>query len=1127
MKSTLRTRNPIFTGAFAMRSAVSLAALVLGGQASWAACGPATVTITPGTYQTGQSSNSNSPTNLVVQSGVTINSTDGNPVGDAGDGVHVTPIEATVPYLSSNGSNCIETQGTVNITVGSVGANDRDGIRVLSSAPGAAAAGDAAVYTSAGTTINVSNEFGDGIIARSDDQYGFLANGRGAGSVTVESLGAINISGNSASGITARGGGAFTTVTASANITITAANTGASSAGFINGSAGIFAQNRNRAAGTGSVSVLVNNNAVISTLGMRTVGISAGTENGGSVLVDSSAASIITSGAYSTGVRAMSANGLITVNAGTINTSGLESDGVLAQSGANGGLTSFQPTFGLSFAPPLFVLDPALNPLGTGKAVNVTTSGNITATGELSVGIVAASNGATADVTVNQGDSVSGGWEATVGQLAAFSGLRASGVALGSGTGTAATLHNFGTVGALSDRAVIATENYQEHYSNATLANLQNGTPAVAGNSYSDAGASIVIENDGTVQGFVELGTGADVFNNRGLMAQRNYADTNGGGARDTERVSVSDFGAGVDLFNNTGTVSLQTVPAATVDTTTHAQYVPVALTGGYSAGFYDITRVGVEQGQLLNLENFTNSGVITMQDAQTGGTAPVAGDLLYISANAAADGTAGTGTFITNAGSSLRLDTVLNQGSAANSMSDVLVVDGTQMGSGPTTIFVSKAGGVGASTDLNGNGLVDEGEGILVVEVLDAKRSSAGVFKLSGNAVLNGTFGNHAFANEGVIIDGAYAYRLVGPGGYDVAAAPSSADWYLVNQLSPTVPVYETPPDQIDLPSLQQRVGNRYWNKPAKKVFCKDASQNFQCTPTSQQSDYYAQKDNAGDDSAVWINMQGSHSHNIPATSTTNQTYDDNHWDVQAGIDALLNESDKGDRLIGGLTAQFGQSSKNVMSALGDGSVDETGYGAGATLTWYEKNGFYADAQAQAMWYSRDMRSDALGSLVKGNDGFGYAASLEIGQRMALNDAWTLTPQAQLSYGSVNFDSFTDPFGAIVNPQRADSLKGRLGIAIGQEKSWQDDAGKTQRSHVYGIANAYYEFLGENVVDVSGTRLASTPERLQGELGLGGSYNWDNDAYSVYGEASVASALANLGDSYDLKGNIGIRIAW
>ena len=1116
---------------FAARSAVSLVALVLASGAGWAACGPADVTVSAGTYQTGQTSNANSSINFLVQSGVTINTTDGTPVGDASDGVHVVPVGATTPFLASNGSNCAETQGQVSINVGSVGAIDRDGIRVLSVAPGTAAAGDAAVYTSAGTTINVSNEFGDGIIARSSDQYDFGASGRGAGSVTVESLGAINISGNSASGITARGGGAFTDVTVGGNITLTAANAGISSAGFINSSAGIFAQNRNRAAGLGSVSVLVNNNAVISTIGTRSVGISAASENGGTVLVDTKTASVITSGDYSAGIRAQSANGAITVNAGKIDTDGLESDGIVAQSGSNGGLTTFQPTFGTSNAPPLFVLDPALNPLGTGSAVSVTTAGNITAIGKLSVGILAASNGAQVDVTVNNGDSVMGGWEANVGDLAAFSGLPPSGVVLGSGAGTSATLHNFGNVGALSDRAVASAENYQEHFTNATINDLQNGTAAVAGNDYSDDGAPIVVENDGTITGFVELGTGADVFNNRALMAQRDFADTNGGGVRDTERVSVSDFGAGADSFDNAGTVSLQTVPAATVDTATHPQYVPVALTGGYAPGFYDITRTDVEQGDLLNLETFSNSGVITMQDAQTGGTAAVAGDVLYISANGKADGTAGTGTFITYAGSSLRLDTVLNQGSAANSMSDVLVVDGTQVRSGPTTIYVAKAGGVGASTDLNNNGLVDEGEGILVVEVLDASRSAEGAFNLAGNAVLNGTFGNHTYANEGVIIDGAYAYRLAGPGSYDVAAAPSSGDWYLVNQLAPTTPIYETPPDQITPPTLQQRVGNRYWKQPAQKVFCKDASQNYQCAPTAAQTDSYADKSgdgrNIAEDSALWVRMEGAHGHNEPRVSTTSQTYDDNQWNLEAGLDGLLHKDDQGDLLIGGLTAHYGQSSKDVMSALGDGTVDNTGYGVGATLTWYERNGFYADAQGLVSWYSRDMSSDQLGSLVKGNDGFGYALSLEAGKRIDLNDTWTLTPQAQLVYASVDFDSFTDPFGATVDPQRADSLKGRLGLSADHENSWQDDAGKTRRTHVYGITNLTYEFLGESDVKVSGVKLVSEPERLWGEIGLGGTYSWDDGRYALNGEVNTSTSLASFGDSYKFGGTVGLSISW
>ena len=49
----------------------------------------------------------------------------------------------------------------------------------------------------------------------------------------------------------------------------------------------------------------------------------------------------------------------------------------------------------------------------------------------------------------------------------------------------------------------------------------------------------------------------------------------------------------------------------------------------------------------------------------------------------------------------------------------------------------------------------------------------------------------------------------------------------------------------------------------------------------------------------------------------------------------------------------------------------------------------------------------------------------------------------------------------------------------------------------------------------------------LWGEAGLGGSYNWDDDKYSIYGEGSVMTSLADFGDSYALKGTAGFRVKW
>jgi len=45
--------------------------------------------------------------------------------------------------------------------------------------------------------------------------------------------------------------------------------------------------------------------------------------------------------------------------------------------------------------------------------------------------------------------------------------------------------------------------------------------------------------------------------------------------------------------------------------------------------------------------------------------------------------------------------------------------------------------------------------------------------------------------------------------------------------------------------------------------------------------------------------------------------------------------------------------------------------------------------------------------------------------------------------------------------------------------------------------------------------------------LGAGFTYNRGNDSYSPYGEPGVSSSLQNFGDSYDVRGNLGIRVSW
>jgi fibronectin-binding autotransporter adhesin len=62
----------------------------------------------------------------------------------------------------------------------------------------------------------------------------------------------------------------------------------------------------------------------------------------------------------------------------------------------------------------------------------------------------------------------------------------------------------------------------------------------------------------------------------------------------------------------------------------------------------------------------------------------------------------------------------------------------------------------------------------------------------------------------------------------------------------------------------------------------------------------------------------------------------------------------------------------------------------------------------------------------------------------LAIDSNWSIIPQAQFSYNSVNFSTFTDPFNAHVSLDRADSAKGRIGLAVDY-----DEGAGTSRNHV------------------------------------------------------------------------------
>ncbi|WGJ08526.1 autotransporter outer membrane beta-barrel domain-containing protein [Brucella intermedia] len=498
------------------------------------------------------------------------------------------------------------------------------------------------------------------------------------------------------------------------------------------------------------------------------------------------------------------------------------------------------------------------------------------------------------------------------------------------------------------------------------------------------------------------------------------------------------------------------------------------------------------------------NSGSILLSNQYTTGNGISSGDTLAV-----------TGNYTGNNGM-LTVDTVLGDD---NSSTDRLFVGGDT--SGTSFVKVFNDGGTGAQTS----------EGIKIIEIAG---NSGGSFTLLGDY--------ETLDNKQAIRAGAYAYTLEKNG----VSNPTDGDWYLRSSFIPApptdpeepeapryqagAPVYEAYPQSLlalnGVSTLQQRVGNRVWAGNGNRVIAQGADAIE--TP-------YAAPEEAGvhiEGNGVWGRVEGAHNHIETGRSTTGVDHDQNIFKLQAGVDGMFMENESG-KLIGGVSVHYAHGLTKTASiydtSVGGGRISTEGYGLGGSLTWYGESGFYVDAQAQATWYNSDLSfSGGNLSLVDGNDGFGYALSIESGKRFALDPAWSLTPQAQLVYSSVDFDDFReDMTGTAIHLSKGDSLQGRIGLTLDHESAWQNANGMLNRAHVYGIANLYYEFLEGTKVEVADVSFANRNDRAWGGVGLGGSYNWNDDKYSIYGEGLINTSLNNFADSYSLKGNVGFRVKW
>lgn len=472
------------------------------------------------------------------------------------------------------------------------------------------------------------------------------------------------------------------------------------------------------------------------------------------------------------------------------------------------------------------------------------------------------------------------------------------------------------------------------------------------------------------------------------------------------------------------------------------------------------------------------------------------------------------------------------------NSKGDRLHISGDT--SGTTDVTVINRNGLGAATT---NG----------IEVITVDGQSNGQFNLIGDYV--------NYRGQQAVVGGAYAYTLEKGSGTDAqgrAAGNDAGNWYLRSQqqgYQPPEPTPDTPTDgnpTSDNPTSDNPTPVNPSNPGTPEYqagvplysAATSALASLNRTGFASFNTRYKAGENAGSNSVgaqgqngddlsrstyFWSRVQGGYDFYTPNGNATGSTYGSHSWSVEAGVDGQFMESDSGS-LIGSAWVDYTRSRIDTSSNVGNGRVNVNGYGIGGALTWYGDRGIYLDGQAKATWYTSDMESDiASEEVASGVKSFGYAMSLEAGKEFTFNDRWSVTPQAQLIWSSLNTDDYDDIFNAAVNTPSVRSLTGRLGLAANYATNWQAVDGTASQLTLGGIINVYQELKGgADYIMVSGERVATgSIDKTWGEIGVTANYSWANDTYAVFGKMATASSLQNFGDSYSITGNVGVRVKW
>lgn len=667
------------------------------------------------------------------------------------------------------------------------------------------------------------------------------------------------------------------------------------------------------------------------------------------------------------------------------------------------------------------------------------------------------------DINIGAETHVSGGW--TDGSTPVQANNTATAINLGT-TGNAKII-NEGTLDASSDSII----NTQGNRANKT------------------ALSSFSLTNAGSMTGSIDVYdtlNNADV-DNTGTWTLRNLTDTNGDGVRDTFGVSSSTLGlSNQGSISNSGTIALEGDNGLATGLNNTGEYRT-----GYAANAMALG--GAAQAQLLGVKSFSNSGIINMGNGK-------AGDVLLVSGGQT-PGVSGGGVYIANGGL-LTLDTVLNEGGAGNA-SDMLVVDGTRLGSEATGIKINNVGGTGAKIT---------SDGIEVVRVLDSAQSADGVFTLNGRAVA-----------------GAYEYNLYHGG---VGSHAADGNWYLRSQLINPEPIPDPTPDPVPDPDQDPSSEPVPDPTPApaptsEKVIRPEAGSYAanMAAASKMFNQRLIDREGRAENSSMWLRQKGNRNTFSDESGQVKTAI--NTYVVQGGGEIASMQFGDKDRLGVGVMLGYGSASSDShnshMKYRSKGSVN--GYSGGLYATWYQDaaslDGTYIDSWVQYSKLDASVKGDLL--TAEYYDIKGWSASLEGGYRIALHESENtrvfLTPQAQMIWNGAKADEHREANGTRVTSSGHNNLQSRLGVRLAQEGVSSKDKGSDKLFTLFSEANWLHntEQTGATL-DGMTTRQAGTTNIGELKVGVHGQLNKNSSVWTQFAQQMGGDGYSDSAVTIGLK---------